>query len=123
MRFDGEVVRLGKQADRETREFLVDVRVLRLPETWAIGQRVEVYIEMDRRDDCIRVPLDFLAVQGGESGAFVYEGGLARWHAVTTGLEGRDSIEILSGIEPGQEIVRPSESDSKLTDGRKVRKQ
>ena len=35
--FPATVVRLGKEADRETREFIVDVRVLELPKNWAVG--------------------------------------------------------------------------------------
>ena len=33
--------------DRETREFIVDVRVEQLPVNWAVGQRAEVYIQID----------------------------------------------------------------------------
>ena len=47
--YRGEVARLGRQADRETREFTVDVRVLELPKNWAVGQRAEVYIETARK--------------------------------------------------------------------------
>ena len=46
--YPGQVSRLGREADRETREFVVDVSVLELPETWAIGQRAEVFIETAR---------------------------------------------------------------------------
>jgi HlyD family secretion protein len=48
--FRGEVARLGRETDRETREFTVDIRVLELPTNWAVGQRAEVYIETARRD-------------------------------------------------------------------------
>lgn len=40
--FSGKVVRLGRETDRETREFVVDVRVEKLPANWAVGQRAEV---------------------------------------------------------------------------------
>lgn len=43
--YKGRVSRLGKQVDRESREFLVEVGTLELPTNWAIGQRAEVYIE------------------------------------------------------------------------------
>ena len=43
--YPGIVSRLGREADRETREFLVDVRVTQLPSNWAIGQRAEVSIQ------------------------------------------------------------------------------
>ena len=40
--FPGEVARLGRQMDRETREFIVEVSVKVLPANWAVGQRAEV---------------------------------------------------------------------------------
>ncbi len=43
--YPGEVSRLGRETDRETREFLVNVRVTELPKNWAIGQRAEVYLQ------------------------------------------------------------------------------
>ena len=51
--FAGEVARLGREADRETREFIVDVRVKELPENWTIGQRAEVYIETGRKTNAV----------------------------------------------------------------------
>jgi HlyD family secretion protein len=43
--YPGVVSRIGRETDRETREFLVDVRVNELPKNWTIGQRAEVYIK------------------------------------------------------------------------------
>lgn len=40
----GELARLGRETDWETREFLVDVRLKELPPNWTLGQRAEVYI-------------------------------------------------------------------------------
>ncbi|MBV6500663.1 MAG: Multidrug resistance protein MdtA [Prosthecobacter sp.] len=45
--YPGVVSRLGLEMDRETREFIVDVRVEQLPVNWAVGQRAEVYIQVD----------------------------------------------------------------------------
>ena len=45
----GSVARLGRQADRETREFVVDVSVLELPDNWAVGQRADVFVEVERK--------------------------------------------------------------------------
>jgi HlyD family secretion protein len=118
--FDGVVARLGKQSDRETREFTVDVRALKLPETWAIGQRAEVFIETGRVDDCVWIPASFLSKQGNEKGAFVQSGGSARWRALKLGIEGRDTIAITSGLASGEILIKPSQSNVKLTDGRKV---
>ena len=43
----GRVTRLGLEADRETREFIVDVGVLELPRNWAVGQRAEPALVQD----------------------------------------------------------------------------
>lgn len=43
--YPGVVSRMGRETDRETREFLVDVRVNDLPKNWTIGQRAEVFIK------------------------------------------------------------------------------
>lgn len=118
--FEGTVARLGKQSDRETREFTVDVRALKLPETWAIGQRAEVFIETARVDQCVRLPPEFLAKQDDQVGVFVNENGLAKWRPVELGIEGRDAVEVLEGLRPGEVAIMPVQSTSKLADGGKV---
>ncbi len=118
--FDGVVARLGKQSDRETREFIVDVRALKLPETWAIGQRAEVFIETERVDECDWIPASFLSKQGDEQGVFVHSGGVAKWRKLKLGIEGRDTAEVLEGLSAGEIIIKPSQPSVKLADGRKV---
>lgn len=118
--FEGTVARLGKQADRESREFTVDVRVMQLPETWAIGQRAEVFIEVDRRSDCLRVPVSFL-VQGKKgTGVFVFQNGRAQWRDVVTGISGRDEVEIVDGLNSGDRILKPFDSVMTLSNGKRV---
>ena len=118
--FDGVVARLGKQSDRETREFTVDVRALKLPETWAIGQRAEVFIETGRVHDCVWIPASFLFKQGDEQGVFVHSGGVAKWRALKLGIEGRDKVAVVDGLSSGEVIIKPSQPSAKLNDGRKV---
>ena len=55
----------AEQSDRETREFVVDVRVLQLPGNWSIGQRAEVFIEVDRSEDSLVIPESYVHVQAG----------------------------------------------------------
>jgi len=117
---DGSVARLGKQSDRETREFTVDVRVLKLPETWAIGQRAEVYIETARVDDCLWLPSSFLTVSRDEVGVFVNDNGRATWRPATLGIEGRDTTQVRNGLEPGEVAIKPLQANVQLYDGRKV---
>ena len=51
--YRGTVVRIGRETDPETREFLVDVQPTNLPEQWSVGQRAEVYIETLRKSQAV----------------------------------------------------------------------
>jgi HlyD family secretion protein len=105
----GEVARLGREADRETREFVVDVRVKELPENWTIGQRAEVFIETGRKADALTVPPRFLQWREGKPGVFVADGGKATWRDVTLGLRGRETVEVTQGLSAGEKVVAPAD--------------
>jgi hypothetical protein len=107
--------------DRETREFLVDVRATELPKNWTIGQRAEVFIETARQADAVLLPARFLVTKDGRAGVFVNDGGKARWREVTLGLRGQDQVSVEQGLSPGDRVVRPPD-DRKvgLTDGQRI---
>jgi HlyD family secretion protein len=117
----GRVARLGREADRETREFVVDVHALELPENWAVGQRAEVYIETDRRDSAMLIPARFVAWRADRPGVFVDQEGQAAWHPIQTGFQAQDNIEVVEGLEEGQTVVVPVAPNQVLTDGRRIR--
>jgi HlyD family secretion protein len=118
----GEVARLGHETDRETREFLVDVRVKRLPENWTLGQRAEVYIETGRRESAVVVPQPFVQWRAGKPGVFVNEKGVARWRALELGVQGQGKFEVLKGLAVGEQVVRPPAPKSpELADGERVK--
>ena len=106
----GEVARLGREADRETREFVVDVRVKELPEHWMIGQRAEVFIETGRKADALTVPQRFLQWREGKPGVIVADGGKATWRDVTLGLRGRETVEVTQGLAAGEKVVARADS-------------
>ena len=118
--YRGEVTRLGRQADRETREFTVDVRTLELPKNWAVGQRAEVYIETARKTGVTLVRAQFLRWRDGKPGIFVRQGQYAAWRDVTLGLHGRESIEVVSGLEPGDWVMVPTNAENTSIEGRRI---
>ncbi|MEZ6035355.1 MAG: efflux RND transporter periplasmic adaptor subunit [Planctomycetaceae bacterium] len=118
--YDGKVIRLGKETDRETREFIVDVDVLTLPENWAVGQRADAFIEVARNDDAILVPARLIVNRDGQAGVFVATDNAAHWKPLTIGLRNRDVVEAVEGVQPGDIIVQPIDAKSVLTDGRGV---
>ena len=118
----GRVSRIGRETDRETREFLVDVRVGELPPNWTIGQRAEVFIETGRLADAVLIPPAFIVWKAGRSGVLVNEGGRARWREVSTGAQGGGQVAITSGLEPGDQVVRaPAGVPGAALEGKRLR--
>jgi len=121
--YHGEVVRLARQTDRETREFLVDVRVKDLPANWSVGQRAEVYIQTGVKDGALTVPQRTILWKDGKPGVFVDDGGKARYQQVGLGIAGRDNVEIVSGLTLGQVVVVPAGgAGAMLKEGRAIRR-
>ena len=120
--YPGTVARLGREADRETREFIVDVRVAQMPGQWAVGQRGEVFIETARHQDAVMVPLQVLAREAGIPGVYVIRQGKAVWQPVRTGLRNRQQVEIIDGPAPGEMVIRLSDMRlRKLLPGSRVK--
>jgi HlyD family secretion protein len=118
--YRGEVARLGRQADRETREFTVDVRVLELPENWAVGQRAEVYIETARKADVTVLPAQYILWREEQPGVLVRQGQRAVWHDVALGIGGREAVEVVDGLEPGDWVVASANAKNPAIAGRRI---
>ncbi len=119
--YPGTVIRLGLETDRETREFLVDVRVDRLPSNWSVGQRAEVFIKTASRKNVIAVPLKQLVKDKGMTGVFVEQKGRAAWRPVTLGLSGRNNVEILKGLDAGETVITPVRKPEKLKASKRIK--
>jgi len=120
MNYPGEVARLGRETDRETREFVVDVRLKELPKNWTVGQRAEVFMETGRKAEALVIPQRFVQWREGKPGVFVNEDGKARWRAVTLGLRGREAVEITQGVSAGEQVVKAGEPKQELSDGQRI---
>lgn len=115
----GKVARISPQADSETREVLVDVTIDRLPQSWAVGQRAEVYIKTDGKDDATVIPQRVVVWRQSQPGVFVIEKGRAYWRQIVLGIEGKERVEVTDGLQAGQDVIIPGSSLPK--DGRTVK--
>lgn len=118
--YRGAVARLGRETDRETREFLVDVRVAELPRNWAVGQRAEVFIETGRAATALTVPHSFVQWRDGQPGVFVLDRGKAAWRTITLGGHSGEKVEVTRGLSAGETILRPAAPRQELREGRRV---
>jgi len=119
--YAGTVVRISREVDRETREFLVDVDTGELPRNWALGQRVEVFIETGKKEDAVRLPRNRVRWSGGKAGVFIISEGRAVWRNLRLGMTGGEFVEVLSGLSNGDRVVVASEKEFlKIKTGRRV---
>ncbi|MGI6417699.1 MAG: efflux RND transporter periplasmic adaptor subunit [Thermoguttaceae bacterium] len=118
--YRGEVARLGRQADRETREFTVDVHVLELPMNWAVGQRAEVYIQTAHKKGVTVLPAQLVLWRDNKSGIFVRQGQTAVWRDLTLGLGSKTLVEVVGGLQPGDRIVVPTGGRVEGMEGRRI---
>lgn len=117
--YQGKVVRLGREVDTETREFLIDVRVTDLPTNWAVGQRAETYVETSKKSGVLLVPTTALFWREGKPQVFVVSDGRAQRRDLALGIRGIKEIEVEDGLREG-ELVVGSIPGSFLTDGKRV---
>ena len=101
----GHVSRLNRLVDQETREFTVDITLDTLPDSWAIGQRATVAVEVHSPALVIGVPDDFIVRRNGRSGVWVERSGRAEWDPVVLGYASGSDIEITRGLKEGDIVI------------------
>lgn len=115
----GRLDRIGREADRQTHELLVEVALVEVPDPVALGQRADVWIEADRRRGVVRIPTGFLRRAGEVAYCYVARGGKIARVAVTTGAFGRDELEILDGLAAGDVVLDAIKPGASLPIGRR----
>lgn len=105
--YPGRVVRLGRTVDATTREFRVDVKLERLPQHWAVGQRATVSVSTNIvKPDAIAIERRFLESRKDETGVWIEnDWGRARWRPVKLGRANGNIVEIKEGLVPGQTLI------------------
>lgn len=66
------------------------------------------------------LPEKYIRLKDNVQGVFIDNGGLAIWHPIKTGLHGGNLIEIVKGIQKGDNVINPVDSKKKLTGGMRV---
>lgn len=101
----GQVLRLSREVDPETREFTVDITLDELPDNWAIGQRGSARITIDSRAAALSVPSSAISRKDGVAGLWVVAGGRAFWRPVTLGRIGGARVEVTGGAQSGDIVL------------------
>ncbi len=102
--FQGEVVRLNKEADTVTRELEVDIKFNTLPNPLVIGEETEVDIDTGIQT-APGVPLSAVIERNGSKGVLVVSNGLAKFRSVTLGLQDGQRAAVLEGLKEGEMVI------------------
>lgn len=109
----GKVTRIGREVDRETRELLVDVTIAKAPKNLIFGQRVDLWIELAKKENVRRVAAGHLVYRDGKEGVYLDQDGRARFRPLTLGGRGRDLVEVLSGLSDDDTLIVPDGEGAK----------
>jgi HlyD family secretion protein len=115
--FQGEVVRLNKEADTVTRELEVDVQFDTLPNPLVIGEETEVNIDTGSQT-APAVPLSAIVERNGSKGVMVVSNGLTSFRSVTLGLQDIQRAAVLDGLKEGEMVIL---NPAGIEAGKKVR--
>lgn len=139
--FDGLVTEVGSSpinrqgaAAGEAVNFEVKIQLKSPPEGVRPGFSASADIITGTRTKSVAIPIQALVVRekpgknGGkptdEEGVFVHDKGEVKFAPVTTGLSGDSSVEIVTGLKEGQQIVTgPFKALREIKDGSKVKEQ
>lgn len=72
---------------------------------WLIGEIVEVHIESEKYQNRIRVPLQAVLQREGRFLVFLVKEGKAKWQWIEVGETGRDYVEVVEGVIPGDTVL------------------
>ncbi len=99
------VTRVASAADPQTRTFTVEVSVPNLEQRLQPGAFAKAKFVIESSESALRVPQSSLLSQEGVYTLFIITNDTAYARTVTLGLKNETMIEILNGVQPGEEVV------------------
>jgi HlyD family secretion protein len=103
--FKGTVARVSPTVDSESRTADVEIQVDNREHRLKPGMFARVNLVVQRRNGALLLSKDSLLRESGPLRVFVHDNGKASLRKVSIGLEGERYIEVLGGLQEGDEII------------------
>jgi len=116
--FTGLVDRVSPVVDAATGTFTVTVAVSDARNMLKPGMFGRVDIIYDRHEDAVLIPRTAVMTEDAKSAVFVVRDGHAQRQVVTTGYAHNGSIEIVEGLQSGDQVITVGQNS--LKDGARV---
>lgn len=104
-RFPGNISKISPVVDPASRTFKTTIEIPNTNYRLKPGMFARVQITIDVHEQAILVPRSSLTVVDGKDVVFVAENDVAVLRHVSTGLKNEQSIEILKGIQAGEQVI------------------
>lgn len=117
--FTGVIRSVEQTANLQTKLYAVIISVPNDVVGLISGMFADVTFYTDTSESVVAIPSEAILTANGAAYVYVVEGGVARYTAITTGLNGDGVTEVLSGLSAGQQIVVVGQQY--LSDGDAVR--
>jgi len=75
------------------------------------GANLNVEMEAERIDDALIIPKECLRRKDAQIGVLVAEDGALKWRAIRTGISNLTSVQVVSGLKPGELVVSGAEPE------------
>ncbi len=113
--FQGRIARIAPVLDPATRTAEMEIEIPNPSRRLKPGMYARVQLLTNRKADALVVPRSAVVDVGGRRGVYTVVDGRAVFREVRTGLEDNDRIEIVDGLEEGDDVV--SIGASSIRDG------
>jgi len=117
--FQGTVVRISPTVDPESRTADVEIQVNNRDHRLKPGMFARVNLIAQRRDGVLLLSRDSLLTKSGPTRVFIHVSGRALLREVSLGLEGEKYVEVLRGLQEGDEVIVAGQYE--LKDGMPVK--
>lgn len=117
--FTGVIRSVEQTANLQTKLYAVVISVPGDVAGLISGMFADVTFYTETSEGVVAIPSEAILTANGEPYVYVVDGGVARYTAITTGLNGDGVTEVLSGLSAGQQLVVVGQQY--LSDGDAVR--
>ncbi|MBX2863642.1 MAG: HlyD family efflux transporter periplasmic adaptor subunit [Leptolyngbyaceae cyanobacterium MAG.088] len=116
----GQIFAVSPSQTPGSRGTEITIRGLEQVRNLKVGGRVYVWIEVASRNDAVVLPLGSILSRNQKFYAFVVNEAdrIVQRREITVGIEGLSGVEIINGVEPGEQVVL--EGQNRLVDGTPV---
>lgn len=114
--FPAKVALIAPVADPKSRTFQIKVKPEDPNGKLRQGMFAQAKLVTQEKDRAVLVPQEAVVARAGQTSVFVLKGDTAEQRPVTLGVRYNGSVEVLTGVNPGEEVIVAGQNDLRAGD-------